>query len=184
MAHRRPVAAEARLPDPRPARSRSTSSIPPTAKPSSAIWGRRRTCSTASRRARPGPSTTRRTSPCWRIRSPPSRPSHLTSSVWCCSRATRSTARISGLQDARQGERSAAHAAELLLRPGAMAAAASGREALELHGAAAAHRVRLLGRQSDEHHNGDRRLCGDLEGALAPLALSPASAAPTRPCTR
>ena len=132
-----------------------------------------------------GPSTTRRTSPCWRTRSRRSRRPRpgLSASSW--SRATRSTASHLGPFKTPAKETDPPHMPpnfywdqEQWLRE---RQAASG---WTLDGAAPAHRVRLRARQPDEHRHRDRGLCRDLEGARPAPALPGQARRLSTPSTR
>ena len=76
------------------------------------------------------------------------------------------------LQDAGARERSAPHAARLLLRPDRLADGLPEGQVVGLGGAAAADAVRLRAGHADEHPAGHRGVCLDQQGAGSAAALS------------
>src|SRR6202043_1458076 len=76
------------------------------------------------------------------------------------------------LQDSDQGGRSAAHAAEFLLRPAGLSRRIAERQALDVVGRASARGLRILDGRTDEPDSGDRCLCEHLQGIPAAAQLS------------
>src|ERR1700735_4312695 len=74
--------------------------------------------------------------------------------------------------DADQGGRSAAHAAEFLLRPAGLSRRIPERKTLDVVGRASARGLRILHGRTDEPDVGDRCLCERLQGIGAAAQLS------------
>src|SRR6202162_2725362 len=75
-------------------------------------------------------------------------------------------------EDSDQGGRSAAHAAEFLLRPAGLSRRIPERQALDVVGWSSARGVRILYGRSDEPDLGDSCLCEHLQGIGAASQLS------------